>query len=83
MSLGADPQMTLRDYFTRFTGFEHTVIVNIAGPSIEFYVRPVDLEEKDGMHFTVDGEGKISEVGVWVATDKEIEREAETNPNGK
>ncbi len=65
MSIGADPQMTLRDYFARHNGRKHIMITNILNDQIEFYVRPDELTEVDGMHFVLNMEGKISEVGIW------------------
>jgi hypothetical protein len=65
MSNGANPQMTLRDYFARYPGIEHVLIANILDDQLEFYVKAKGMKEVDGMHFRVDMNGKITEVGLW------------------
>jgi hypothetical protein len=57
--------MTLRDYFARHGGAHHVLVANIYHDAIEFYVRPVDMDEVDGMHFVLSMQGKITEVGQW------------------
>jgi hypothetical protein len=76
MSLGADPQMTLRDYFARHNGKEHCLVTNIYKDAIEFYVRPTGMAESDGMHFRLSMKGQLIEVGAWEQTVKEEETAA-------
>ena len=82
MSVGADSQMTLRDYFARHNGIEHVLITNILNDSIEFYIRPINAKEIDGMHFRLSMSGQMTEVGAWQQTIKE-EQKAQKDAQSK
>ncbi len=78
MSEGADPQMTLRDYFSEHGGVEHVLIANIQanGCAIEFYIKPIGMKEVNGMHFSLSMSGKITEIGAWEGQLEEVNGKA-------
>lgn len=80
MSEGADPQMTLRDYFSEHGGIEHVLIANInaMGDEIEFYVKPIGMKEINGMHFSLSMAGKITEIGAWEGQMEKLNGEADS-----